>query len=73
MFIRLMPRLHELFHPAKSVKEQDNYKYCWAKDTAIYLRKSDNRKVTKLTSLQDGEALQHSRDDIASSNINTTR
>ena len=61
-----------IFYLAKSVKEHDNYKYCWAKDTAIYLRKSDNSRAIKITSLQDIEALRHSRDD-ASSHVNTTR
>ena len=65
IFSHLTPRLQELFYRAKSVKEQDNYKYCWAKDTAIYLRKSDNSRAIKLTSFQDIEALRHSRDDLA--------
>ena len=65
IFSHLTPRLQELFYLAKSVKEQDNYKYCWAKDTAIYSRKSDNSRAIKLTSFQDIEALRHSRDDLA--------
>ena len=72
IFSHLTPRLQEIFYLAKSVKEHDNYKYCWAKDTAIYLRKSDNSRAIKITSLQDIEALRHSRDD-ASSHVNTTR
>ena len=65
IFSHLTPRLQELFYLAKSVKEQDNYKYCLAKDTAIYLRKSDNSRAIKLTSFQDIEALRHSRDNLA--------
>ena len=72
IFSHLTSRLQEIFYLAKSVKEHDNYKYCWAKDTAIYLRKSDNSRAIKITSLQDIEALRHSRDD-ASSHVNTTR
>ena len=73
IFSHLTPRLQELFYLAKSVKEQDNYKYCWAKDTAIYLRKSDDSRAIKLTSFQDIESLRHSRDNVASGNVNTTR
>ena len=65
IFSHLTPRLQGLFYLAKSVKEQDNYKYCWAKDTAIYLKKSDNLRAIKLKSFQDIEALRHSRDDLA--------
>ena len=72
IFSHLTPRLQEIFYLAKSIKEHDNYKYCWAKDTAIYLRKSDNSRAIEITSLQDIEALRHSRND-ASSHVNTTR
>lgn len=65
IFSPLTPRLEEQFYLAKSVKEQKNYKYCWAKDTAIYLRKSDDSRAIKRTSFQDIEALRQSRDDGA--------
>ena len=56
----LMPRLQELLYLAKSFKQQGRYKYCWAKDTTIFLRKSDSSRVIRLNTVQDLQKLRHS-------------
>ena len=60
IFSHLTPRLQELLYLAKSFKEQGSYKYCWAKDTAVFLRKSVSSRVIRLNTLQDLEELCHS-------------
>lgn len=53
IFSHLTPRLQELLYLAKLFKEQGSYKYGWAKDTAIFLRKSYTSRVTRLNTVQD--------------------
>ena len=60
IFSHLTPRLQELLYLVKSFKEQGSYKYCWAKDTAIFLRKSDSSRVIRLNTVEDLEELRHS-------------
>ena len=67
-FSHLTPRLQELLYLAKSFKEQGSYKYCWAKDTAVFLRKSDSSRVIRLNTVQDLEQLRHSEAGGAASN-----
>ena len=64
----LMPRLQELLYLAKSFKEQGSYKYCWDKDTAVFLRKSDSSRAIRLNTVQDIEQLRHSEAGGAASN-----
>ena len=68
IFSHLTPRLQELLYLAKSFKEQGSYKYCWAKDTAVFLRKSDSSRVIRLNTVQDLEELRHSEAGGAASN-----
>ena len=68
IFSHLTPRLQELLYLAKSFKEQGSYKYCWAKDTAVFLRKSDSSRVIRLNTVQDLEQLRHSEAGGAASN-----
>ena len=51
IFSHLTPRLQELLYLAKSFKDQGSYKYCWAKDTAVFLRKSDTSRVIRLNTV----------------------
>ena len=62
------PRLQELLYLTKSWKEQGSYKYCWPKDIAVFLRKSDSSRVIRLNPVQDLEELRHSEAAGASSN-----
>ena len=68
IFSHLTPRLQELLYLAKSFKEQGSFKYCWAKDTALFLRKSDSSRVIRLNTVQDLEQLRHSEAGGAASN-----
>ena len=68
IFSHLTPRLQELLYLAKSFKEQGSYKYCWAKDNAVFLRKSDSSRVIRLNTVQDLEELRHSEAGRAASN-----
>ena len=61
IFSHLTPRLQELLYLAKSFKEQGSHKYCWAKDTAVFLRKSHSSRVIRLNTVQDLEELCQSK------------
>ena len=52
--------LNDPLYSAKSFKEQGSSKYCWAKDTAIFLRKSDSSRVMRHNTVQDLQELRHS-------------
>ena len=68
IFSHLTPRLQELLYLAKSFKVQESYKYCWAKETAVFLRKSDSSRVIRLNTVQDLEQLRHSETGGAATN-----
>ena len=57
IYTHLTPRLQDLLHAAKSFQQSHDFKYCWAKDSMILLRKSDQSRVYKLRHLEDLEAL----------------
>ena len=58
IYSHLTPRLLELLHSAKAHQNTCNYKWCWAKGTAIFLGKTDSsmtirlRSIDKLTKLR---------------------
>ena len=47
------PRLQELLHSAKAHQTTYNYKWCWAKDAVIFLRKTDSSMAIRLRSIDD--------------------
>ena len=49
VFDHLTPRMQE----SKKIKDENNYKYCWAKKGFVYLRKTDTSTAVKLSSLED--------------------
>ena len=53
LFDHLTPRMQELLFESKKFKDQNNYKYCWAKNGFVYLRKTDTSTAVKLSSLED--------------------
>ena len=53
----LTPRLQELLHLAKIHQTNYNYKYCWAKESTIFLRKTDIARVIRLSSKDDQDSL----------------
>jgi hypothetical protein len=52
MFDHLTPRLQNLLYEAKRFKTTKSYKFCWARNIQIYLRKSDNTGVIRIKTLQ---------------------
>ena len=58
IFDHLTPKQQKLFYEAKKYKESKQYKYCWAKQGVVFLRKNDHSTVIKLTKLEDLTSLQ---------------
>ena len=46
-------RLQALYHKAKKVKEAKKYKFCWAKNGLVYLRKSEESTIYKFADLSE--------------------
>ena len=44
IYSHLTPRLQELLHSAKAHQNTYDYKWCWAKGAAIFLRKTDSSR-----------------------------
>lgn len=57
IYDHLTPRLQELLYEAKKWQRANHFKFCWAKNKMVYLRKSENEGVMKLKNLQDLNAL----------------
>ena len=53
LYDHLTPRLQELLYESKKFKDAKSYKYCWAKNGLVFLRKTDNSTPLKLKSLED--------------------
>ena len=58
IYSHLTPRLQELLHLAKMFQAQEGYKFCWAKGTAIFLRKTESSKPIRLNTNEDLKQLQ---------------
>ena len=59
IFDHLTPSLQTLLYEAKAVQAKLNFKYCWSKSSAIFLREDDATRVFKLQKLSDLESLQN--------------
>ena len=53
MFDHLTPSLQSLLYETKRYKTSKGYKFCWARNSQIYLRKSDDTGVIRHWSHQD--------------------
>ena len=53
IYSHFTPRLQELLHTAKAHQNTYNYKWCWAKGAAIFLRKTDSSMAIRLGSIDD--------------------
>ena len=53
----LTPKLQDLLRSAKTHQTEYGYKFCWAKSTAVFLRKSDNSRILRIESEKDLEDL----------------
>ena len=51
----LPPKLQDLLRSAKTHQTEYGYKFCWAKSTAVFLRKSDNSRIFRIESEKDLE------------------
>ena len=57
IFSHLPPKLQDLHKLARTFQAKFQYKFCWAKSSAIFLRKSDNSRILKLECQADLEEL----------------
>ena len=57
IYSHLTPRLQELLRNAKTFQQDHGYKYCWAKDTAVFLGQADGSRVHRLNTSEDLECL----------------
>ena len=53
LYEHLTPRLQELLYESKKFKDAKSYKYCWAKNGFVFLRKTDISTPLKLKRLED--------------------
>ena len=53
----LSPKLQDLLRSAKPHQTEHGHKICWAKSTAVFLRKSDNSRIFRIESEKDLEDL----------------
>ena len=53
MYDHLSPRIQELMYEAKKLKVEKEFKFCWAKNGAVYLRKTEESRTIKLRKIDD--------------------
>ena len=53
LYDHLSPRLQNLLYEAKKVKSAKDYRFCWSKNGAVFLRKSETSRIIKLKNLDD--------------------
>ncbi|XP_068756695.1 uncharacterized protein [Montipora capricornis] len=51
IFDHLSPRLQQVLYEAKKFKDRNNYQYCWAKDSVVYLRRDSESRPIKIKDL----------------------
>lgn len=49
----LCPAMKSLFFQVRKFKKEQDYKYCWVRDSKIFLRKSDESKAIKIQKSSD--------------------
>ena len=58
IFDHLTPRLQQLFTDVKKFKIDNNYKFCWTKNSAIYLRRHEDSQPIRIIQRSELESLQ---------------
>ena len=53
IYDHLTPRLQTLLYEAKKFKEANSFKFCWAKNGSVFLRKSENSPIRKFANMED--------------------
>ena len=66
MFPHLPPKLQDLLHQTKKFQTDFDFKYCWAKSTAIFLGKFDQSRIYRVTSTDDLRRLTESEQNPSS-------
>ena len=49
IFDHLTPKKQKLLFEAKKLKEHDHYRFCWAKNSVIYVKKDEGSGAIKIT------------------------
>ena len=49
IFDHLTPKKQKLLFEAKKLTERDHYRFCWAKNSVIYLKKDEGSRAIKIT------------------------
>lgn len=49
IFDHLTPRTQQLLRDSKEFQQSNNYKYCWTKNSTVYLREDDGSTAIKIT------------------------
>ena len=57
LYDHLISRIQELLYKSKKFKNDNNYKYCWAKNGFVYPRKTDSSRVVRLRNQEDLEGM----------------
>ncbi|XP_068757509.1 uncharacterized protein [Montipora capricornis] len=53
IYDHLTPKLQELLRSANNFKTQHGYKFCWAKNAAVFLRKNETSRPVKVKTMDD--------------------
>lgn len=51
IFDHLTAKKQQLLYEAKKLKERDRYRFCWAKNSIVYLRKDEVSRAIKITDM----------------------
>lgn len=51
IFDHLTPKKQKLLFETKKLKERDHYRFCWAKNSVIYLKKDEGSRAIKITDM----------------------
>ena len=57
IFDHLSPRLQQVLFEVKQFKDRNNYQYCWAKDSVVYLRRDSKSQPIKIKDLRELQRL----------------
>ena len=53
IYDHLTPKLQQLLHSANNFKTQHGYRFCWAKNSVVFLRKSETSRPVKVKTMDD--------------------
>ena len=53
IFEHLTPKVQNLLYKCKSFQRENDYKYCWVRNSKVFLRYDENSEVTRVESYED--------------------